>query len=235
MHAFCLIPIISHCWGYRAQQNQRDSPLLRLPAEIRNIIFAYALGGHVFDTLRIIAHHYGTAVAKEQKLSPLLAVCRQIYSETALLLYSLNTFSATRAVYVNEWVNRLGPSRLQAVSKIQFITTVTVLPAATSQNDWILCPCTNSSGFALSEQLLSSKVCTQGNVQLVIITEFHPTTTEDYRAVVTQEARDCMVKLFEDNNKGLKFTVELTDLPWLWDESEEEDEEEEEGDDDDDE
>ena len=65
--------------------SQRDatSPLLRLPAELRNHIFALALahGEITWDQ-----------GAWPKNVANLLFVCRQTYAETALLPYSLNSF-----------------------------------------------------------------------------------------------------------------------------------------------
>jgi hypothetical protein len=83
----------------RVKRNQK-SPLLRLPPEIRHSIWEYALGGHVLRESTLGNKEGGT---KRYRWVPpwsertcgldLLRTCRQIYSETALLPYKLNTFS----------------------------------------------------------------------------------------------------------------------------------------------
>ncbi|KAI4609748.1 hypothetical protein J4E80_008393 [Alternaria sp. BMP 0032] len=84
--------------------NQRNSPLLRLPAEIRHMIFGYALGGKTFH----IHHHEYQGIAKNGTVSKnalaLLAVCRQVFAETALLPFSSNTFSAVHPQVFNMWI-----------------------------------------------------------------------------------------------------------------------------------
>ncbi|KAI4641893.1 uncharacterized protein J4E78_010323 [Alternaria triticimaculans] len=82
------------------QHNATASPLLRLPAEIRNIIFAYALS-HGDIELKVIPRIINGPGRKgcwkhrnwanPFNISPLYA-CRQIYFETALLPYELNVF-----------------------------------------------------------------------------------------------------------------------------------------------
>ncbi|KAF1997456.1 hypothetical protein P154DRAFT_578877 [Amniculicola lignicola CBS 123094] len=76
------------------KKNEQDSPLLRLPAEIRNTIYGYVLGGKTVtkegwegrmtdkDTFEI---------SGRQSLA-LLGVCRMIYAETAFLPFTLNDF-----------------------------------------------------------------------------------------------------------------------------------------------
>jgi hypothetical protein len=84
---------------HSTRRNGEESPLLRLPAELRNKIYEYAIGGHVielfdstkkphYNMLSQADGHY-TALANPTVLSK---ICRQLHSETALLPYSLNTF-----------------------------------------------------------------------------------------------------------------------------------------------
>jgi hypothetical protein len=83
----------------RAKSNQ-ESPLLRLPPEIRNKIWGYTLGHNIFRSILI---RLGKRKFKYEWMSrpdephiglPLLATCRQIYSEAAIMPFNLNTFVA---------------------------------------------------------------------------------------------------------------------------------------------
>ncbi|KAJ4296249.1 beta transducin [Kalmusia sp. IMI 367209] len=102
--------------------NSIDSPLLRLPSEIRNRIFAYAMGGHVitikvtktFDIDAFTISHKLCSTSRQRgkrtrdSAAPpwqLPLVCRQLYAETALLPYSLNSF---RFVDRNDLVKATG-------------------------------------------------------------------------------------------------------------------------------
>ena len=88
-------------------RNQKSSPFLRLPPELRNKIYEYAIGGHViklfestkkphYNMLSQADGHY-TALANPAVLSK---TCRQLHRETALLPYSLNTFHGrTRRIH----------------------------------------------------------------------------------------------------------------------------------------
>jgi hypothetical protein len=79
---------------YRVKTNH-ESPLLRLPPEIRNRIWRYTLGGKVFRQC------YGTnrrCVLRPEprergNIFALLTACRQIYAETSVLPFVVNTFS----------------------------------------------------------------------------------------------------------------------------------------------
>ena len=68
-----------------------NSPLLRLPAEIRNMIWTFALDcGQDIELLRHSELRFPHTL---QNYMSLLFVCRQIHAETALLPYELKTFS----------------------------------------------------------------------------------------------------------------------------------------------
>ena len=84
---------------HSTRRNEAESSLLRLPAELRNKIYEYAVGGHVIELIsskkkphyKMLSQangHY-TALANPTVLSK---ICRQLHKETALLPYSLNTF-----------------------------------------------------------------------------------------------------------------------------------------------
>ncbi|KAI4604737.1 hypothetical protein J4E83_010978 [Alternaria metachromatica] len=77
--------------------NVTTSPLLLLPAEIRNMIFALALDHQ--DILILNERIYNEIRSPVN----LLHVCRQIHAETALLPYKLNFFA------VAIWERRLLP------------------------------------------------------------------------------------------------------------------------------
>jgi hypothetical protein len=91
-----------------ALHNQRASPVLRLPAELRNQIYEYAL---TFGVWFICDAQPG--------ILSLLSVCRQIYHETKLLALRLN------AIYFTEPPNSFFFSRL-TMPQCAAITHVTV-------------------------------------------------------------------------------------------------------------
>jgi hypothetical protein len=67
--------------------NATTSPLLLLPAEIRNKIFAFATS---HGTIKLDYEPY--AGIERRQPEPLLFACRQTYSEVAPLPYKLNAF-----------------------------------------------------------------------------------------------------------------------------------------------
>jgi hypothetical protein len=115
---------------HRVEQNQ-NTPLLSLPAEIRGRIWAYAVGG---ATLRPRpTNPYRRNCRHQFKLGPedsphgmaLLRVCRQIYSEAAFLPLKLSTFYFDNADF--NWmlgaasaISQLRPFQQRQVRKVQF-------------------------------------------------------------------------------------------------------------------
>jgi hypothetical protein len=105
------------------QQNQLDSPILRLPAELRNKIYQYIFGDKVIGlyVLPKIPRAKGSRNGEYQRVTKsniealssgrhdnmpqngkpsytfaLVKVCRQIYSEARMLPFHLNTFGVPR-------------------------------------------------------------------------------------------------------------------------------------------
>jgi hypothetical protein len=71
------------------------SPLLRLPAEIRNQIWRLVVGGKVIRE-QVTKRRRARVLPRpcdRINIFALLRVCRQIYAETALLPFTANTFS----------------------------------------------------------------------------------------------------------------------------------------------
>ena len=84
----------------RSRRNQTESPLLRLPGELRNKIYEYALSQSIFQI--VWYNHYGDHLVRTfypLDLAYLPKTCRQIYQETLLLPTSLNP--------IEGWTNEL--------------------------------------------------------------------------------------------------------------------------------
>ncbi|KAF3046619.1 hypothetical protein E8E12_011254 [Didymella heteroderae] len=111
----------------KAIKANSQSPLLRLPPELRNRIWEYTLGGHVFDvtTRGIFKRRKRIFKAKVWGLPKntfaLLGVCRQIYAETVLLPYRHNAFNF-KSEDAFDWALCLRPVQQQLISKI-YVTT----------------------------------------------------------------------------------------------------------------
>ncbi|KAF2789250.1 hypothetical protein K505DRAFT_341422 [Melanomma pulvis-pyrius CBS 109.77] len=94
-----------------AQKNSTNSPLLRLPAELRNKIYRYALGD-----MRIVIGSTG----KSDITIGLPGTCRQIYAETGTMVYQLNVFDfVLRIDYLRDWAEHRLRSQLEAVRAIK--------------------------------------------------------------------------------------------------------------------
>jgi hypothetical protein len=95
---------------FSSRKNQIHSPLLHLPAELRNLIFAYALG--TSSIKRCDEYQYNCRVCKKTKgpggtenyykvvfwhfecCLGILPTCRQVYAESKVLPFKLNTVSS---------------------------------------------------------------------------------------------------------------------------------------------
>ena len=102
----------------RSVKSNQDSPLLRLPPEIRNSIWAYVLGGKVLRPM-LARPNYRTfslvlSQAESKDPTALLRVCRQVYAETALLPLSLAICS-----FRDIWCARVALKRLKAYQRKQ--------------------------------------------------------------------------------------------------------------------
>ncbi|CAO2657085.1 Nn.00g058880.m01.CDS01 [Neocucurbitaria sp. VM-36] len=120
------------------QRNAKMSPLLRLPGEITNIIWAFALGGQyipVAEPTSSLMYGYWLSqvcalpIAEDETHElcgfHLPKVCRRIYSETATLSYSLNTFEVCfEKGFEFAWANKLLPAQKDAVTSIALEPTI---------------------------------------------------------------------------------------------------------------
>ena len=90
-----------------------NTPLLRLPAEIRRMIWEYVFSGSVWR-----ARGYPEGKKPLVKSLSILQTCRQIYSETCLLPYRVGTLSFS--VYTLNWdIQGLRGIKLQSIRKME--------------------------------------------------------------------------------------------------------------------
>ncbi|KAF2751044.1 hypothetical protein M011DRAFT_191504 [Sporormia fimetaria CBS 119925] len=105
-------------------RSNRDSPLLRLPGEIRNMIWGCVLE---VGSLKINIREPPTFGKKKKDYTPrltILSVCRQVYQETYLLPFSFNTIAINSAYVIRDLSFWLSPQQRAAVRKLQYHTTV---------------------------------------------------------------------------------------------------------------
>ncbi|CAI6287124.1 unnamed protein product [Periconia digitata] len=105
-----------------SKNNQLQSPLLRLPPELRNRIYKYALGG---KKLRPAGFIHRIKYEQNGRVTPpnfvaLLSVCRQIYAEARLYPFLLNTFEFinTEVEHIDEFAVFLTTQQQQSVKSV---------------------------------------------------------------------------------------------------------------------
>lgn len=131
----------------RLEANQESSPLLQLPAEIRDMIWRYALGGKTFVTsYKINPHtnHITKARLKRSRRDPrhgtaLLRTCRQIFMETASYPITLGSLSCDEPRALVAAVKKLRVYQQKQVSRIRMrLTTMNVNVFKAIESEW--CP-----------------------------------------------------------------------------------------------
>jgi hypothetical protein len=89
--------VLTECYSFRVQSN---SPLLRLPAELRNVIYEYVLGGHHIHSpphwYKSLHAHCGLSLRSHfhypRSLPAFPLTCVQLYLEVRLLPFRLVGF-----------------------------------------------------------------------------------------------------------------------------------------------
>lgn len=106
----------------RAERNSEASPLLRLPVEIRTRIFAYVLGGNEYSVYKPkkkpVCAIEGQPRGEAHRNLQVQRVCTQIYSETATLPFTLNTFYAWPHM-MHGWQETLIPGHRDALQTMR--------------------------------------------------------------------------------------------------------------------
>jgi hypothetical protein len=120
----------------KIMHNQQDSPLLRLPAEIRNAIYAYVLTeARPIEVHRAFAptpkdpdfrlrFSLSTTIPSRHSaaLLPITQVCSQIRAETIALPYTLNIF-ALEVEFINEFVAALPAHARTVITRLAIRTS----------------------------------------------------------------------------------------------------------------
>ncbi|KAJ8115083.1 hypothetical protein OPT61_g3192 [Boeremia exigua] len=94
---------------------QTESPLLCLPAELRNIVYAYTLGGNTWS----INVSGGQAMSRADNAFKyalaILRVNRQIYEEAHLFPYIYNTFQGRHSGHLRVWIQSLSTVHRESI------------------------------------------------------------------------------------------------------------------------
>jgi hypothetical protein len=100
--------------------NQTNSPLLRLPAELRNRVYEYVFG----DVRLILGNRPGarimTNTGHDANALALATTSRQLYVETKLMPFVLGHLLAYSVGYLMSGIKKLGPEQRQAIRNIEF-------------------------------------------------------------------------------------------------------------------
>ncbi|KAH4221647.1 hypothetical protein HBI56_124870 [Parastagonospora nodorum] len=98
-----------------AERNDRESPLLRLPAELHNQIYEYALTDGMYELRApkggICPYPAGIGIA---------GVCQKLYYEASVLSFTLNEFHCGVAADLVKLHSRLSIRQLSAITNVSF-------------------------------------------------------------------------------------------------------------------
>ena len=116
-----------------SHRNQLDSPLLRLPGELRNAIYEQVLGNwdfrmvyikNAYPQLGLYCRRAGESGRWQRltsALATLLFVCRQIYAEARYLLFTLNVFGGKTMWCLHKLLDRLNKDQRQRVANVRLV------------------------------------------------------------------------------------------------------------------
>jgi hypothetical protein len=112
---------------YSIARNDWESPLLRLPADLRNRIYEIVIYNGTHEFFSLYQFHRNQRRRRrlsdvsnpKQHLVALLRVCRAIHSETALLPFSLNTCDFCRFEWLETYKDLLTQPQWAAIKKIE--------------------------------------------------------------------------------------------------------------------
>jgi hypothetical protein len=108
--------------------NRQTLSFLLLPAELRNHIYAYVLGGETFTIhcwRRYTPYGFETRILRKRRaFLALLAVCRQLHYETRLLPFRLNVFRFKSQDAFDPWLNKFALDQQHSIQNICLVTCI---------------------------------------------------------------------------------------------------------------
>lgn len=96
---------------------QETFPFMRLPPEIRNMIYKQAL----VIPPGIIRLNVDNRYPDRNPACPLLSTCRTIYAEAAIFYYGLNRFNLYNMNLLGNWLRSVRPESRRLISRITMI------------------------------------------------------------------------------------------------------------------
>lgn len=139
--------------------NQRNSPLLRLPGEIRNCIYAYVLGGLIINSpkplrlyIRLLRQTSSfesricTSAYKDGSTNPsqamsshldLLYTCRSIFIETSLLPFALNKFEI-HSMKLSHFLGGLTTTQKDAITTLKIDHSLLMIEYHRDLSRWVI-------------------------------------------------------------------------------------------------
>jgi len=142
----------------RAQRNADESALLRLPPEIRQRIWNYAVHAQTVTIGDVYPND-----SQDYPEQSILRVCRQVHAETCLLPYSHNSFWPDDMDSLAVWLTRRLPEQMAAIQRIEIdcressAATLRLLPGIKYVGVYCicdgLCPDVPARGKAIQEAL----------------------------------------------------------------------------------
>lgn len=192
--------------------NQKQSPLLKLPPELRNKIYDHVLEGMCVSLVKynnskpnhIEYIHSASGCAIVGNPLNLLSVCRQVYLEASLLPYTLNSFQIRYSRAQEPQEDCLRSSQLEAVKKV-------ALPAPTGSVRRLFINVLQHLPGIQEITMLSDLRCFYCGIHHVPITD--PFIIEDR----DQNEKTSKASILAASGKDVKITVRHVDnaySPW---------------------
>ena len=99
--------------------NPPMSPLLRLPAELRNLIYSYVFAHQTIEPVPELWRQRNDTTIRVHNVLTLLRVNRQLHAETRLLPYQNTTFVFTSTYALDAFVARRSQEQLDFIQSVQ--------------------------------------------------------------------------------------------------------------------
>ncbi|KAF1959433.1 hypothetical protein CC80DRAFT_585957 [Byssothecium circinans] len=142
-------------------RNQKESPLLRLPGELRNRIYRYALSGITINLYKGDGNKFSTkSISHGAHILGLAKVCRQIHAEIdPLLVYRANTFRVDLQNYsaLGDFVKSLKAKPLAAIETV-CIPMTQCFEGLKIPNHWITAHGLSIQLLGLSKLLIETEI-----------------------------------------------------------------------------